>query len=53
MKNKLSLEALNVESFETAAVLVSAEFLPTRGQNAECNSWVDACPTRLCETTYC
>jgi len=56
-KIKLNLEALNVESFVTAApaggegtVLGHAQ---TNGQNTQCLSAIDACPTRLCDTNVC
>ncbi len=54
-KIKLDLEALSVESFDVAPSDRGARgtveaFERTRGQNAECASAVDACPSRLCDT---
>ena len=45
-KIQLNLDALNVESFETAALEGGIEFLaPTQGGGPNCASAVDACPT--------
>jgi hypothetical protein len=71
-KIQLNLDALNVESFETAAVTGEMGTVfgnqPTQGNNEQCRSAVDACPsargctsfgdclTQLCETVdpaYC
>jgi hypothetical protein len=53
-KIKLEIESLSVESFETAAVAGEMGTVfgnePTRGNNEECRSAVDACPTRICVT---
>ena len=56
-KIKLEIESLSVESFETAAAAGEMGTVfgnePTNGNNQECRSAVDACPTRLCETSIC
>jgi hypothetical protein len=56
-KIKLNVESLSVESFATAAVAGEMGTVfgnqPTNGNNQECRSAVDACPTRLCETNNC
>jgi hypothetical protein len=66
-KIKLNVESLSVESFETAAVAGEMGTVfgnePTRGNNEQCRSAVDACPsargctyfgdclTQFCETS--
>lgn len=55
-KIKLNLEALNVESFATAAAAGARGTVlgnqPTRGANTQCASAYDACPTGFCAPTY-
>ena len=55
-KLTLNFDALNVETFETAkgaagqgTVYGNAQ---TNGQNTQCLSAIDACPTGFCAPTY-
>lgn len=55
-KMKLNVEALNVESFATAATAKGEGTVlahePTRGAQTQCASAYDACPTGFCAPTY-
>jgi len=55
-KMKLNIEALNVESFTTAAAEKAAGtvmgHVKTNGHNTQCASAYDACPTGFCAPTF-
>jgi len=54
-KIQLNLDALNVESFETAGLATGVEFFAaTQGGGPNCGSAVDACPSaRGCTVIGC
>jgi hypothetical protein len=50
-RQKLNIDALNVETFDAAPVAV-AMLEDAYATGSRCSA-VDACPTRLCETNVC
>lgn len=55
-KISLNLDLLTVESFETAAAdrgLGTVEGYAFTNGGRKCDSAVDACPSRLCDTVVC
>jgi hypothetical protein len=55
-KLTLNVDALNVQSFATAPAAKAQGTVyghaPTNGNNTDCLSAVDACPTGFCAPTY-